>query len=180
MINTARLILTAMAVMAVPAMAKEPFHAGKVMPLLGQIANVDADLVIPADTVLKVDFDDSTPAEAGKVNRTLETAARFINMHAEAGVPVANIHVAVVLHGQAIFDISRADAYARKYPGKINTTEAAVADLIAHGVRVIACGQSAAALGVEKKELLPGVELALSAMTAHALLLQNGYTLNPF
>jgi hypothetical protein len=28
--------------------------------------------------------------------------------------------------------------------------------------------------------ILPGVEMALSAMTAHALLLQQGYTLNPF
>jgi len=28
--------------------------------------------------------------------------------------------------------------------------------------------------------LLPGVEMALSAMTAHAILQQEGYTLNPF
>ena len=42
------------------------------------------------------------------------------------------------------------------------------------------CGQSAAGQGVKKTDLLPGVELALSAMTAHALLQQQGYTLNPF
>ena len=29
-------------------------------------------------------------------------------------------------------------------------------------------------------DLLPGVEMSLSAMTAHALLQQDGYTLNPF
>ena len=48
------------------------------------------------------------------------------------------------------------------------------------GVRFIVCGQSAAGQGVAKSELLPGVEMALSAMTAHALLQQQGYTVNPF
>ena len=33
---------------------------------------------------------------------------------------------------------------------------------------------------VTNDDLLPGVELALSAMTMHALLQQKGYTLNPF
>ena len=39
---------------------------------------------------------------------------------------------------------------------------------------------SAAAYGVAKGDLIPGVELALSAMTAHAQLQQAGYTVNPF
>jgi intracellular sulfur oxidation DsrE/DsrF family protein len=48
-------------------------------------------------------------------------------------------------------------------------------------VRIILCGQSAAGLGLdETADLLPGVEVALSAMTAHALLQQDGYTVNPF
>ena len=34
--------------------------------------------------------------------------------------------------------------------------------------------------GVAKADLIPGVELALSAMTAHAQLQQAGYTVNPF
>ena len=48
------------------------------------------------------------------------------------------------------------------------------------GVRIIICGQSAAAYGVKKDDFYTGVELALSAMTAHALLQQDGYTVNPF
>jgi intracellular sulfur oxidation DsrE/DsrF family protein len=47
-------------------------------------------------------------------------------------------------------------------------------------VRFILCGQSAAANGVKKADLIEGVELHLSAMTAHALLQQDGYTVNPF
>jgi len=36
------------------------------------------------------------------------------------------------------------------------------------------------AFDVGKDDLLPGVERVLSAMTLHALLQQQGYTLNPF
>ena len=46
-------------------------------------------------------------------------------------------------------------------------------------MRIIICGQSAAAYGVKKSDFHTGVELALSAMTAHALLQQDGYTV-PF
>jgi len=47
-------------------------------------------------------------------------------------------------------------------------------------VRFIVCGQSAAANGVTQEQLIPGTEMALSAMTAFALLQQRGYTVNPF
>jgi intracellular sulfur oxidation DsrE/DsrF family protein len=47
-------------------------------------------------------------------------------------------------------------------------------------VRIFVCGQSAAYYDVTTNDLLPGVEMALSAMTVHALLQQQGYSLNPF
>ena len=34
--------------------------------------------------------------------------------------------------------------------------------------------------GITPDDLIPGVEMSLSAMTAHALLQQNGFTVNPF
>jgi len=52
--------------------------------------------------------------------------------------------------------------------------------LTGKGVRIIVCGQSATYYDIENEDLLPNVEMALSAMTAHALLQQDGYTLNPF
>ena len=51
---------------------------------------------------------------------------------------------------------------------------------MSNNVRVILCGQSAAAYDVKNDELVNGVEVELSAMTAHALLQQKGYTMNPF
>ena len=55
-----------------------------------------------------------------------------------------------------------------------------VEQLLDYGVRFIVCGQSAAAQGIAQDDMIPGVEMALSAMTAHALLQQRGYTVNPF
>ncbi|MDZ3832254.1 MAG: DsrE family protein [Sphingopyxis sp.] len=166
-----------------PALAAEPpsaFHAGTVITDFGKVATIaDRDVDVPTGTVLRVAFDAVTGKEA-TLNRTLESAARFLNMHAEAGVPVEHQHLAIVVHGAAVFDVTTVSAYARKYPGAENPNAPLIAALHAKGARIIVCGQSAVAQGVEKAELLPGVELALSAMTAHALLQQQGYSLNPF
>jgi intracellular sulfur oxidation DsrE/DsrF family protein len=52
--------------------------------------------------------------------------------------------------------------------------------LLDKDVRFVLCGQSVAAHGIDPESLIPGVELSLSAMTAHAVLQQRGYTVNPF
>ena len=156
------------------------FHGGTVIPAFGKVASVtDADMRIPAGTEFHIAFDVAAAKES-TLNRTLESAARFLNMQVEAGVPAERIHLAIVVHGSATFDVAGAEAYERKYPGAENPNAALVDALIKAGVRIIVCGQSAAGQGVKKTDLLPGVELALSAMTAHALLQQQGYTLNPF
>ncbi len=156
------------------------FHMGKAIPEFGPIASVESDMLIPEGAKFAVIFD-VAKAKEGKQNRTLVSAARFINMHDAAGVEPVNIRVAVVVHGAAVFDMASNAAYARKYPdSKRNPNAAIIAALIDNSTRIIICGQSAAAHQVKKEEFLPGVEMALSAMTAHALLQQQGYTLNPF
>ncbi|OYY71583.1 DsrE family protein [Sphingomonas sp. 28-63-12] len=156
------------------------FAAGPVFREFGKVAAVDADMPVPPDTMFKVAFDISDPAKAGEMSRAIDSAARFINMNAAAGVPPANIHVALVVHGRAGFDLTRQPFYAAHNAGLANGSEALVAALLAHGVDIYLCGQSAAGLGIGKGDMLPGVKMALSAMTAHALLQQRGYTLNPF
>ncbi|MEE9433296.1 MAG: DsrE family protein [Sphingorhabdus sp.] len=172
------------AFLSAPAMAQgalpPAFHAGKAIPEFGKIATIDSDIPIPADTRFLVAFDVGKAAE-GKINRTLSSAARFINMHDEAGVAPANVRLAIVVHGSAVFDMASDAAYARKYPAaKANPNAAIIAALVDNGVQIIICGQSAAYHGVAKDQLLPGVKMSLSAMTAHAMLQQDGYTLNPF
>jgi len=160
--------------------AESGFHAGTVFPNFGKVATVEADMTIPKRAKFKILFDAGSGAPSGELNRTLTSAARFINMHAEAGVAEKNMKIAAVFHGSASFDVTKDDYYGNKHEGSSNANAALIKALTDKGVRVILCGQSAAFHGITNEDLLPGVEMALSAMTAHALLQQEGYTLNPF
>ena len=101
-------------------------------------------------------------------------------MHVAAGVPARDVHIVLIFHGPSLNDLLNASAYAARNDGKANASADAVAALIGAGVEFVVCGQSAAGLGLKKTDLLPGVKLSLSAITAHALYQQRGYTLNPF
>jgi intracellular sulfur oxidation DsrE/DsrF family protein len=168
-------------IIALPVVAGEAnFTKGPVFKTLGAVAAVEADIIIPQNAKFAVAFDTSKAATSGKVNRSLETAARFMNMHVAAGVRQDDIKLAVVIHGKAVFDMTKEDVYGETYEGASNANKPVIKALTDQGIRLIVCGQSAAYYDVEKSDLLSGVELALSAMTAHALLQQHGYTLNPF
>jgi len=176
------LILLVSLVLAVPAAAQDmsAFKPGPVFPTFGPHAPVEETMERPADATYKVAFDVSTPAEDGKASRGIESAARFINMLAANGTDPADIKVAVVIHGKASLDLLHDEAWAAKGKEGLNPSAAMIAEMLDKGVRIILCGQSAAAFGVTNDQLVPGVEMALSAMTAHALLQQEGYSVNPF
>ncbi|WP_081590537.1 DsrE family protein [Blastomonas sp. AAP53] len=181
---SAATLMVALGLGLAPAQAQDAlrpgFHAGTVIESFGPVATVDGHESLPASASFSVAFDVAEAAKPGSLNRTLESAARFINMHAEAGVPRERVRVAVVVHGPASFDLTHAAAYGRKHDSAANANLAAIATLIENGVEIHLCGQSAVAQGISRADLAPGVKMALSAMTAHALLQQRGYTLNPF
>lgn len=178
-----RLLFACAFLLAAPAAAQDmsAFTMGPVFEEFGPVADIpDPDFQIPEGMEFKVAFDVATPAEAGKLNRGFESAARLINMHDRIGTEPMNNTAAVVVHGKALFDLLNDEAWAGRGKGEVNPSAEAVRQMIDQGVRFILCGQSAAAYGVKKEDLLPGVELALSAMTAHAVLQGQGYTVNPF
>lgn len=115
----------------------------------------------------------------GEVNRKIETLARFINMHVANGVSAENIHLALVVHGKAGFDLLKSRLYQEKF-NSTNANSALLQDLMKNQVQIYLCGQSAAYYDIDKPLLEPGVKMALSAMTAHAVLNSKGYSLNPF
>jgi intracellular sulfur oxidation DsrE/DsrF family protein len=157
----------------------ENFYTGPLIPEFGKIARVETTMPIPDGSAFSVAFDVSQQAEQGAESRYLASAARFLNMHVAAGVKPDDLRLAVVVHGGASKDLLSEKAYAARF--KTDTANAALLRaLMQHGVRVILCGQSAAYYDIALDDLEPGVEMALSAMTAHAQLQQSGYTLNPF
>lgn len=174
-------MLTAAILSAVPAMAQDTptFTAGPVFTDYGKVARVDSDLPIPADEQLKVIFNAKDGAGPGETVRTFDSVARFINMNVAAGVPEKNIHAVLVVHGKATWNLTNAAAYARHDPAHPNASAPLVEQLLAHGVTIYLCGQSAVANGIAKSDLLPGVKLSLSAMNAFAQLQQQGYVLIP-
>lgn len=168
-----------------PALAQQAdlsaFKPGPVFTEFGPVASVpDADFTIPEGMDLFIAFDTAKPAADGAINRTLESAARFVNMHAASGIEPARTRAAVVVHGKAAFDLLSDAAWQKAGREGENPTAAIIPTLVDQGVRIIICGQSARAYGIEKEDLAPGVELALSAMTAHGVLQRQGYTPNPF
>ena len=187
-----RLIILAAMACAAPVAAQDmsAFKTGPVFEDFGPHAPVDGVGQVPADTEFSIAFDVSKQTEdhvqnRGR-NRGFESAARFINMHVAAGVDPDNIRIAVVVHGKASLDLLNDVAWAARQPAEEeseapdNPSGAMIHAMLDSGVRFILCGQSGAANGIAQEDLISGVETALSAMTAHALLQQRGYTVNPF
>ncbi len=172
-------IIVSVCMLAVAPAQTDQLSSGPLIPAYGKVAAVPGSQSIPPEAVFKVSFDVAKQAAAGELNRALVSGARFLNMHAAAGVKPDNMQLAFVIHGSAVHDVSVAEHYKAR-TGEKNANAALIDALQKHGVAIYVCGQSAAYHGVKRDELLPGVELALSAMTAHALLQNDGYTLNPF
>lgn len=119
------------------------------------------------------------PDEAGRVNPRIETLARFLNMHAQAGVPGERLAAALVVHGPAAANLLTDQAHRSRF-GASNPNTELLAALQEAGVEVIICGQTAAFGGYGREDFLPGVKVALSAMTALVSLQNRGYALIAF
>lgn len=174
--------LLALLLLSAPALAgPDDFAPGPLIEDFGPVAPVENDMPIPDTSVFRVSFDEARGADAGELNRTLTSAARFLNMHAAAGIAPERMQLAVVVHGSAVRDVSGNRVYQGHHGDDAQNANAALIEALqAQGVEIYVCGQSAAYYGVENADLLPGVTMAISAMTAHALLQQDGYTVNPF
>ncbi|WP_219008018.1 DsrE family protein [Aquimarina litoralis] len=129
---------------------------------------------------LKVVFDvGRSLGDNTKINPLINTAARYLNMHVDAGVPFENMKVALVIHGNAANDILQDKNYQEKF-GIINPNTDLLTALSAKGVQIILCGQTAAHRNIEKQDIHPRVQIALSAMTALVQLQNKNYKLINF
>ncbi len=172
-------LVGALVAMASPAAAdSSKFSHGPVITGFGAVAKVNSDLPSPANLDYKVAFDIGTGSPGAK-SKNLDAVARLMNMLAASGVPLSRIHPAVVVHNAALWDVTTDAKYTQQF-GTPNPNAELVRQLVAKGVPVYVCGQSAAWSDVAKADLIPGVKMALSAMDAHAILNAQGYSLNPF
>ena len=156
-------------------------RTGPVIDQFGPVYDVRASgFATPTDLVYRAVFDVAPSPDAfDQLNPRIESLARFLNMHARAGVKPEQMKLALVVHGPATKDMLSNAAYKVRFAAD-NPNAPLLAALHSNGVRVILCGQSAANKGFKREELAPGVEIALSAMTALVALQSEGYALISF
>jgi intracellular sulfur oxidation DsrE/DsrF family protein len=114
--------------------------------------------------------------EKNQLNPYLESVARFLNMHTQAGIPLEQLKPVVVVHNVASTDVLDNATYTDRF-GTPNPNAGLLRALIDSGVEVILCGQSAMSRNVPIEKTVPGTKLALSAMTALIQLQDLGYRL---
>ncbi len=114
-----------------------------------------------------------------KLNKGIESIARFINMHVMHGTKLEDIEIAVVLHGKATRDGLTHKAYEDKYLLE-NPTLDLIEQLSAKGVKYYQCGQSAYYQKISAKDLSQQVNMSLSAMTKLSELQSEGYQIIPW
>ncbi len=156
-------------------------EAGPVLQDYGKVWKVESpDFATDTSIEYKVVFDImQSPESHEKVNTSLETAARFLNMHTQNGVPLSQLKVALVVHSKASKDVISNAAYKKRF-GVENPNYDMVQQLMDAGVEVILCGQSSKSRNFPKEQLIPGVQLSLSAMTALIQLQNKNYQLIKF
>jgi len=114
------------------------------------------------------------PEDPAKLNRSIESAARFLNMQARNGTAPENLKMAVVLHGSGARAALNEQMHAKHFSVP-NGSKGLVEALGKAGVDIYICGQTAAYYGYGPDDLLPQVTMAVSAMTVHVQLQQEGY-----
>ena len=155
--------------------------SGPIITDFGEVWEIsEPDHEIDKNLEYKAVFDImNSPDNHEKLNATIETAARFLNMHAQSGVPADQLKIALVVHNKASKDIITNEAYQKRY-GTNNPNYDLVQALLDAGGQIIFCGQSSLSRGFPKEELIDGVQLSLSAMTALIQLQNEEYRLIKF
>ncbi|MDH4073507.1 MAG: DsrE family protein [Gammaproteobacteria bacterium] len=168
-----------LALMICAAHAAEPV-AGPYVTAGGPAFKVeDRDVPLREGMKYRVVFEATEyPGEMSDVNRELTVVGRFMNMHGQNGVPLENLDVAVVLHGQALLAAMNEETY-REMHGIANPNLALIESLADAGVRFYACGQSLGFRGLDKSVLAEPVKVGLSAMTMLVTLQADGYAFLP-
>jgi intracellular sulfur oxidation DsrE/DsrF family protein len=150
--------------------------SGPIIEDYGAVWEIDnPDFKTDTSQEFKVVFDvKDGPESDTEINRNLNTVARFLNMHAQNGIPLSQLKVALIVHGSAARNLLSDEAFQKRYEVD-NPNRELVESLLGAGVEVIMCGQSSKTRDLPKEDLIPGVKIALSAMTANIQLQNQGY-----
>ncbi len=154
---------------------------GPIIKDFGQVYKIkNPDLLLEKDKNYKVIFDVYTDGkDHKKLNASVNTVARFLNMHAQNGIKKNNLDIILVLHGAATKNSLSDKAFKKEFKRNNPNTELIKA-LNKADVKVYVCGQSFAYKGYERNDLSKNVKMALSALTTLVYYQSEGYQLITF
>ena len=172
---TTKIFILVLLLGGTPAIAGEPV-TGPVIDNYGPVFAVpQGSYNLLPDQQYKVVMDvGKGPENPATLNRSIESAARFLNMQARNGTAPKNLKMAIVLHGSGARAALNEQAHAKHFSVP-NGSKGLVEALGKAGVDIYICGQTAAYYGYAPDDLLPQVTMAVSAMTVHVRLQQEGY-----
>lgn len=149
---------------------------GKIIPDYGKTYLVESpEIITETNSEFKVIFDVGVSSkDKSIVNRNIETAARFLNMHNNAGVAKEQLKIAMTIHAFAWQDVLTDAEYQKKF-GVTNPNTKLINQLTDAGADLIICGQSAGKRGMTREMINPNVKIALSATTALIQFQNKGY-----
>lgn len=135
-----------------------------------------ARLLPDPKTTYRVLFDmASAPARPGDVNPMLQTAARYLNTLAKAGVPADRRKIAVIIHQGATPAILKNAAYKARNGDADNPNIALLQALARAGVEFHVCGQAVLGQKIDPGDIQPEIQLDLWALTTIVEFQQRGY-----
>ena len=110
-----------------------------------------------------------------QVNPGLNLIATYINTLAKWGVPADHRKIAVILHKGGGDMIFTNEAYKARTEGLENPNVEMIKKLTAAGVSFRVCGQGVTAKKIDRKDILPEIEVDLWALVAMVNLQSEGY-----
>ncbi|MCK5677919.1 MAG: DsrE family protein [Flavobacteriaceae bacterium] len=154
---------------------------GPIIKDFGQVYKIkNPDLLLDKNKKYKIIFDVYTDSKnTKKQNASINTVARFLNMHAQNNIRVQNLDIVLVLHGAATKNVISDKAFQREFKMN-NPNTKLIKALDKANVKVYVCGQSFAHKGYERSDLSKNVALSLSALTALVEYQSKGYQLITF
>ena len=156
--------------------SRNDLHNGPLIHNFGQHVDLpNAAFKTNTDMVYKVVFEIfQALGDPTGPHMRLETAARFVNLHAHAGVQPENIQLAIVLHGGGTQTALTNEAYRKRH--KVDNPNLPLLNALSNaGVNIYLCEQSRIFSGTGGDEVAAPVKSALSAMTAIVNLQEDGY-----
>lgn len=157
-----------------PTRAEPPASQSPLIEGYGGVAPVPNAAEFPRRNA-KVVFDIVSSSDPEEVNRGLESVARYLNLHAQAGHGAENVRIALVLHGGATRCALEDSAYAKATGEAANPNLPLVRILAKHRVEVFVCGQSLIRQKHSLEEVDPTITIATSAMTVNVNKQLDGY-----